>query len=417
MLSIQIKGRRVKGGQGYTLSSINSENSMSKHHIAKYAFKIPLMFEGDRGSGKTYDVREFAKNECLPYFEMAGHESIEAIDFLGHHVQSPHGIVWKDGRLSQAFRSASKGSRSALLIDEMLRIPQRHLSVLLSALAADSAGNYRLQTGRMLDVVDGIGVEEELVVPAKLLAVFATTNIGPEFAVDNLDPSVAERFVIVRKDTDKKILLEILTKHCELRNFSSLIALKLADFFDRTERMVQTSVLNRHATTRTLSRAIEHADDEDDVKNLLRDQALLWVDRNASGRPEPSQLADVYKAIDQLFPSSAPLHEFKAQSNAHAHAVRKTRAATSTTSSSSAPASPAVDDEADLFGDAPWAIEASPPALHAIPSLASERDPRAAPARHRPTPADHHLETLFDHPAFDEGPLSPARRAVPKGGF
>lgn len=334
---------------------------MSKAHIAKYAFKVPILFEGDRGSGKTYDVREFAKQNSLPYFEMAGHESVEAIDFLGHHVQSAHGIVWKDGKLSQAFRAVSKGVAGALLIDEMLRIPQRHLSVLLSALSADSDGNYRLQTGRMLEVVDGIGVEEELIVPASKLAVFATTNVGPEFAIDDLDPALAERFIIVRKDTEKKVLVEILAKHSEIKNFSGLIAVKLADFFERTQRMVQTGTLNRHATTRTLSRAIEHADNEADVKNILRDQALLWVDRNAAGHPEPGQLSDVYKTIEQLFPAHAEPPPPPPQKTSQA--TPPTRASTSRkVQEASSPFSLASED---LFEDLPWEIDEPAPARHA----------------------------------------------------
>lgn len=363
---------------------------MSKTQIAKYAFKVPLLFEGDRGSGKTYDVREFAKQNSLPYFEMAGHESVEAIDFLGHHVQSSHGIVWKDGKLSQAFRAVSKGASGALLIDEMLRIPQRHLSVLLSALSPDSDGNYRLQTGRMLDVVDGIGVEEELVIPTAKLAVFATTNVGPEFAIDDLDPALAERFIIVRKDTEKKVLIDILAKHADVKNFSGLIAVKLADFFERTQRMVQTGTLNRHATTRTLSRAIEHADNEADVKNILRDQALLWVDRTSAGHPEPSQLGDVYKAIELLFPPPPPASPPPPPPRKPDPA---TRAATSRKMVD--PRDIHELDSDGLFDDLPWSINEAEPARLA-------KDPISAPSKwsSAPTRIDQRYFSMR-HPDLD----------------
>ena len=277
-----------------------------KDHIARYAFKVPLLFEGDRGSGKTYDVREFARAGKHPYVEIAGHESVEAIDFLGHHMQSPMGMVWKDGHLSRAFRQAAGGQKVALLIDEMLRIPQRHLSVLLSALSPDSTGHYRLQTGRMVDVVDGVGVEEEILCPSSNLAIFATTNVGPEFAIDDLDPAVAERFIIVRKDTEKATLEAILRSCCAKRSFSSSCALRLSELFERTKRMVDTGTLNRHATTRTLARAIEHASDEHDVKAVLKDQILLWVDRDSAGRPVENQAKQLERAIDELFPDARP---------------------------------------------------------------------------------------------------------------
>lgn len=228
---------------------------MSKSQIDRYAFKVPLLFEGDRGSGKTFDVREFARVGKMRYMEIAGHESVEAIDFLGHPMQSEHGVVWKDGKLSQAFRSARDGHSTVLLIDEMLRIPQRHLSVLLSALSPDSEGHYRLQTGRMVGVVDGVGVEEEIVVPTSKLAIFATTNVGPEFAIDELDPAVAERFIIVRKDTEKAQLTQILQTKAALKSFNKLVAVRLVELFDKTRRMVDTGTLNRHATTRTHARS------------------------------------------------------------------------------------------------------------------------------------------------------------------
>lgn len=277
-----------------------------KDYIARYAFKVPLLFEGDRGSGKTYDVREFARVNKHPYVEIAGHESVEAIDFLGHHMQSPMGVVWKDGRLSRAFRQGAAGQKVALLIDEMLRIPQRHLSVLLSALSPDSTGHYRLQTGRMVDVQDGVGVEEEILCPAANLAIFATTNVGPEFAIDDLDPAVAERFIIARKDTEKATLENILRSTCSARSFSSTSALRLSELFERTKRMVDTGTLNRHATTRTLTRAVEHATDEADIKNVLKDQILLWADRDSAGRPVEAQCKQLEKAIDELFPDSRP---------------------------------------------------------------------------------------------------------------
>jgi hypothetical protein len=277
---------------------------LSTDHIKRYAFKVPVMFEGDRGSGKTFDVREFARSEKMNYLEVAGHESVEAIDFLGHPMQSEHGIVWKDGKMSQAFRAARDGKKTVLLIDEMLRIPQRHLSVLLSALSPDSEGNFRLQTGRMVGVHDGVGVEEEIVVPSSNLAIFATTNVGPEFAIDELDPAVAERFIIARKDTEKPVLTKILQGKAKSKGFSSIIALKLVEMFEKTRRMVDTGTLNRHATTRTLARALEYADSEADVKMILKDQVLLWADRDSAGKPVAAQVTQLTRTIDELFPDA-----------------------------------------------------------------------------------------------------------------
>ena len=274
---------------------------MSDPRIKRYAFKVPILFEGDRGSGKTFESREFAKTNHFPCLEVAGNESIESFDFLGHVVQTEHGMVWKDGKLSQAFRLAAKGIQVVLIIDEMLRIPQRHLSVLLSALSPDSDGNYRLQTGRMNAVIDGVGVEEELLAPTTNLAIFATTNVGPEFAIDDLDPAVAERFIIIRKDTEIAQLTKILQAKAESRSFNRLVVLKLVELFNKTQRMVKTGTLNRHATTRTLARALEAAESEQDIKLVLKDQILLWADRDSSGLPVKQQTDMLEKTINELF--------------------------------------------------------------------------------------------------------------------
>lgn len=296
---------------------------MSIDHIKRYAFKVPVLFEGDRGSGKTFDVREFARTEKMNYLEVAGHESVEAIDFLGHPMQSEHGIVWKDGKMSQAFRAARSGKKTVLLIDEMLRIPQRHLSVLLSALSPDSEGNFRLQTGRMVGVHDGVGVEEEIVVASTNLAIFATTNVGPEFAIDELDPAVAERFIIARKDTEKPVLTKILQSKAKSKGFSSVVALKLVELFDKTRRMVDTGMLNRHATTRTLARALEYADSEADVKMILMDQVLLWADRDSAGKPVAAQVTQIQRTIDELFPDAPKEPAVRKPKEARADAALK----------------------------------------------------------------------------------------------
>ena len=269
--------------------------------VDKYAFRIPLMFEGDRGSGKTYEAREFAEKNGYPCLEIAGNESTEAFEFLGHVVQTEQGMVWKDGKLSQAFRMAAKGQKAVLILDELLRIPQRHLSVLLSALSKDSQGYYRLQTGRMCKVEDGIGVEEEIRAPAGNLCIVATTNVGPEFAVEDLDPAVAERFIIARKDTEPSKLNKILAGLCARKGFSRMVGLACAQLYERTNRMVKTGTLNRHATTRTLARSIEEARSEAEVAEILKDQVLLWADRDSSGYPVESQVGMLNKAIDELF--------------------------------------------------------------------------------------------------------------------
>ena len=329
---------------------------MSDPKLEQYAFRIPILFEGDRGSGKTFDARDYADKHGYKCLEIAGNESTEAFDFLGHMVQSDKGMVWKDGKLSQAYRLAAKGQKIVLIIDEILRIPQRHLSVLLSAMSPDSKDRLRLQTGRMTEIVDGVGVEEEIICPAENIAIFATTNVGPEFAIDELDPAVAERFIILRKDTETATLTKILQNKCDLRSFNKLIALRCVELFNKTQRMVKTGTLNRHATTRTLARAIEKARSESEVKDILKDQILLWVDRDSSGLPVESQKELLAKTIDELFADLPKPPAAGSRSKPEPATAARAPARTK----KSGPSSPWDDDEDAADGGEPYSYGESP---------------------------------------------------------
>lgn len=62
--------------------------------------------------------------------------------------------------------------------------------------------------------------------------------------------------------------------------------------------------LVKHApTTRTLARALNLAESEDDVRRAVKTQILLWVARNSEGQPVTEQVTDVEKLIDRCFGS------------------------------------------------------------------------------------------------------------------
>lgn len=272
----------------------------------RYAFKTPVFIEGDQGSGKTTWVRNFANQNGFAFVELAGHESVESIDLLGHYVRSASGeYVWKDGKLAEAFRLAGTGQKTVLLIDEMLRIPQRQLSVLLTAFSPFQ-GQYRLSTGRMVKVIDGIGTEEVLSCEVESLAIYATTNVGSQFAVDELDPAMAERFIPVRMDTSTEQVFAILADICERQKMSLDVATKLAEFLDKMKAAVNSGLVNGTPTTRTLVRALEGAKSMKDVGQRLDDQALLWVGRDLNGAPNEEQLKNVRTLLSACFGYQSP---------------------------------------------------------------------------------------------------------------
>jgi len=272
--------------------------------LEELAFRVPVLFEGERGAGKTVTARAFARTNNFKRIEFGGHEGIESPDMLGYLVPYEKGLmVWKDGPLSEAFRSARK-QKTVLIIDELLRIRQRELSILLTALSPDE-GVYRLRTGRITEVVDGVAIEEELECPVENLCVVATTNVGAEYAVDEIDPALAERFVIIRKDTTPAELKRILTLVATKLGVQAKAVDAAVEFFKKMTELRNRGMVKHTPTTRTLVRALElsvnQGGEVEHVKRGVRTQVLLWVARNAEGHPVPEQVADVGKLIDRCF--------------------------------------------------------------------------------------------------------------------
>ena len=194
----------------------------------------------------------------------------------------------------------AKKEKTVLIIDEILRIRQRELSILLTALSPDE-GMYRINTGRIVGIEDGIAYEEELECPVSNLCVVATTNVGSEYAVDEFDPALAERFVVLRKDTSEAKLKSILTDLAAKRKMPKTIPTKLITFYKKMVETQSRGLVNRTPTVRTLVRALELAKDSDDVKRAIKTQMLLWVARDSEGRPVAEQVEDVTKLIERCF--------------------------------------------------------------------------------------------------------------------
>lgn len=307
----------------------NEEKEEPFKELKRFAFKIPVLVEGDRGSGKTYEAFEYAKSLGIEPSFVGGHAGIESIDLLGCLVpyagqeskiedtsvsaadffsgdyqmnissNNNNSLIWKDGPIAEAFRKAQNGKKSILIIDELLRIPQRELNILLTALSPVH-GKYNLRTGRILEVIDGVAREEVLSCDTRDLFVLATTNVGGQYAVDTIDPALAERFIVLRKDTEFDTLVSILKQKAREKGFNETLAEKAGLFLNRMTDAKEQGLIEEVPTLRTLSRAFDLAEKEDEVKDYIFDQHLLWVARDVYGKPDKEQVRCVKRILEDI---------------------------------------------------------------------------------------------------------------------
>jgi MoxR-like ATPase len=268
--------------------------------IMKYAFKKHILLEGEKGSGKTYSIDKFLSEEGIDTVFTAGAEGLESIDLLGYLIPDKSGeLVWKDGALTEAFRRA-QDHPVVLFFDELLRVPGRELNILVGALSPNSRGEYVLRTGRVLEVIDGIAIEETLVVPEDRLWVIGTTNVGAGYAVDDIDEALSDRFRIVRKDTDEKEMTKILDSMFPAGTPSK--TKELMKLYKYMQKLRKEGDIDKIVNLRHLVESVKFSDlsKESIVANLL-DLVPHWVNRDSDGYINAAQKSVVLKAIKQSF--------------------------------------------------------------------------------------------------------------------
>jgi hypothetical protein len=300
--------------------------------LKKYAFKKHVKITGPKGFGKTWGVYEFIDSLKIPQsniFEIGGFEGLESVDLLGQNipyvkeiksktksitlkannsfsssenVEHVQDLVWLNGALSAAFKSASKGNKTVLLIDELYRIPARELSILVSSLTPDNKGFFTLRTRRVLGIdEDGCGIEEVIKAKKENLWVVATTNVGAGYDIDEVDGAVDDRFITIHKSAESDTLKSIVQSCVKERKFKVSLVSKLMEFYDKVERYNKSGELSKLINTRHLSEAIELADDEKDIVNVLKDMELKWIDRGIDGEPDEKHQTLIDKTLASIW--------------------------------------------------------------------------------------------------------------------
>lgn len=269
--------------------------------IKKYAFRKHVLVEGEKGSGKTYEIDKYVKSQGIACEFIGGHEGVESIDLLGHLVKFQDNLIWKDGPLASAFRKATAGTKTALFIDEMLRIPSRELNILVAALTPNSENQYVLRTGNIVGIENGVAVEETLTVSCENLWAVGTTNVGVGYQVDELDEALADRFRIIRKDNNRDEIKKILINAAG-KTKKELVK-GLMSFYDVFQRLRKQGQISKVLNLRHLKEVLELSVNEEELVENLFDMALVWVERTPEGYPEPEQMHIIEKAIGDTFPS------------------------------------------------------------------------------------------------------------------
>lgn len=268
-----------------------------------YAFSQPILFVGESGSGKTRQAYVYAKEEDATLVKLSCEAGTTSIEILGCYMKAPNGdMLWVDGAMTEAFRKASKGEKTVLLIDELLRPDIREISIFLTALDPDPfTGEYVLRTGRILGSDDGVAELETLRVHPSNLCVIATTNMGGKYNVGEMDKALADRFVMFRIDTTAEGVKDATLAACSKHALPVALAEACTVFWTAMKGAKGQHLVTETPTKRILLRALSHASSAAMVPLHLKAMAAHWVSLDADGFPNSSQIVTVNKLIEKSF--------------------------------------------------------------------------------------------------------------------
>jgi len=268
--------------------------------IERYAFKEHVLLAGPAGGGKTYTADKWLKDHGCAVEFFAGHSGVESTDLLGYSIRHTDGnFVWMDGPLTAAFRNAAT-AKTGLFIDELLRIPARELNILVGALTPNSSGEFVLRTNRILDITDGIGKSETLVVPCENLWVVATTNIGADYDVDDMDLALNDRFITHDVVTSDATISLILTS-TNVNKLSDTNLNKLMRLYTAIASLVKAQELTNSMNVRHLTKVLKNVKEASELKSYLFDLAPNVCSRTVEGTLNKVELKIYKDTVKSIF--------------------------------------------------------------------------------------------------------------------
>lgn len=280
----------------------------------------PVKFTGEPGAAKTWAARRFSSLFApTAVFDVSCHAGTTSREFLGACLPGARGgFEPVYGRVTRAFRSASQGVPTLLILDEMNRLPLELSSVFCGALnrqvrAVALPGHeekrmecYVLDSG----IPDGFGGTEEYVAPCHLLSVVSTQNEGPGYNVNAEDRAEKQRWLHVRASFDADEMRGIITAVLA-GQFPTEPSSRIKS---GAERLVQFLVHGRAAalvdrklesapTLRVVVEAVALSSTPLDIAVNLRELSLGWFCglSRINGAVEPEhvrKLDEILKACD-----------------------------------------------------------------------------------------------------------------------
>jgi MoxR-like ATPase len=244
-----------------------------------------ILLGGPTGSGKTFCFQQIAQELSRPVVTIEGKEGLLDLDFLGAILPKPDGSRgWVDGPLARALRLAWEDS-VLIFIDEINRIPQKQINLLLTVLNRKSGVFCRLSGievdgSRDFYMLEIPMTSEILICPAANLQFVIAGNFGRNYSVYALDPALRRRFETVI-EFDYLVAREecaLVQKH--FPGLSAKVIEALVNVAQETRRMLANGELPGCVDTGSLlhwaAKCERHG--AESIAHVMHDARLTWAD-------------------------------------------------------------------------------------------------------------------------------------------
>lgn len=237
---------------GATMTTAVPVGAMSPEEAAFHdaAFIQHVLLAGERGAGKTYLARSAADRHDAVYLEMQMHPSMEAWEFRAHDRAWNGKVYTVLGKLAEAVYWIQQGKKVVLAMDEFLNMNPMYTTAINTPLTLTENDTYLIETGRIIDMGDGIGRLETVEVPSDMFWVVATTNVGARYNLDKMTPSARARFQIILMNTNADRTKSILEKNLAKYDMPTQFADMFKKFIESANQAVLENTLDEEATTR-----------------------------------------------------------------------------------------------------------------------------------------------------------------------